>query len=303
MTDEIRVPTATDTEDSPPEKSDSVSPEEPGQEEATAEAEVGTEEAEEAVEEKKPDPLHTDPRFTEVIEAKNEAIARAARAEAELDLRRQQERAAETPPPVTVESLKAQYDLGEIEHEEYVERRAVISAEAAVKEQFTVAEQQRSKQEILNRVHTLLPDLKDEGSETFRTFNRIANEEYGYLFGGDGNPVDFRLYETIARDVKKAQDASTRTTNARSAEEQRREAIKGQNINQSAPDGKGVDTTEEHDLMSQLNDDQKEYLRRRGQLNDQGIKDYLRGKKMADTKKSGGDFPSTPWPEKARRRA
>lgn len=305
MPEKAEVLTDTDTEDSPPEKSDSAPPEESGQEEAIAEAEVGAEETEEPVEEieeEKPDPLHTHPRFQEVIEERNEARNRAARAETELEVRRQQERVAK-PQPVTAESLKAQYDSGELEYDEYNRLDAALAARDATRQENTLERETIANREMWERIRILLPDLEIKGSETNKMFTEIAQRDYGYLFNSAGETANWQINENIAREVKKAQAVSTQKTNAKVSEQQRRESIKQQMGNQPAPDGRDAETTEEHDPMSQLTDEQKAYLKHRGRLNDQGIKDYLRGKKLDETHKEKGQFSSTPQPERARRRA
>ena len=292
MQQEAEVLTGTDTEDSPPETSDSTLPEETGQEVATPEGEVGVEETEV---EKPPYDFHKHPDFADAIEGKRASDERALQAEAEARVLRDQLHQTQAAP---VEEPK-RWSEAELEQKVYdgeITERQATSVLARQEAQDVVFhnEGQRAVTESNHRAMKLVPDLGTSGSEGQRLFMQLATTDFRSLYDQTtGEPTVWDANEMVARETKRRMDVQGAAGRSKASEDQRRAAIDSQGTETGAPHGRGAEE-DMSDSIGKLTPDQKDHLQRQGRLNEQGARDYL---KYAGSPES----PSKAFPEKARR--
>ena len=294
MQQEAEVLTAPVTEDSPTKKTDSVTPEETGQEKTTPDEPVGTEEGwtPEMGFDKHPDWIKREETTAEKV---REAEAETAQAKAQAELLERQLRQTQTAPveePVrwTEAELEQKVYDGEITDGQKTTALARQAAEDVVVQN----EGQRAVAESNQRAMKLVPDLGTSGSGGQKLFMQLATTEFATLYDQTtGNPLVMNANEIVARETKRQLDTQAAAGRSKASEDQRLAAIGSQGTDTNAPHGRGAEE-DMSDSMDKLTQNQKDHLAKRGQLTKEGVRDYLKYTKDSDTH-------SRPFPEKARR--
>lgn len=293
MPKEAEVLTAPVTEESPPEKTDSVPPEETGQEEATPDERVGTEKGwtPEMGFDKHPDWIKREETTAEKV---RQAEAETAQAKAQAELLQRQLQQAKTE-PVEETNRWTEAELDQKVYEGEITERQATSVLARQEAQDVVAqsEGQRVIAESNQRALKLVPDLRTDGSEGQRVFMELTRTDFATLYDqSTGNPLVMNANEIVAKEAKRQLDTKAAAGRSQASESQRRAAIDAQGTETGAPHGRG----EEEDMSDpteRLTQDQKDHLSRRGKLTKEGAREYLKYTE-------GSDTHSRPFPEKAR---
>lgn len=303
MTDETKVLTDPDAEESPPEKSDPAQPEESGEVAATPEEQVGAGEGEEALEEEKPEeekklePFHTHPDWQQMKDkerlAEDEAHQRKLEAEYWKAKALEAQKTPTTPKEPekrhTRDELQKMVDDGEMT---YLAAVDILQRQNLETTETQRLEKQR-KAEADARALKMVPGLSQAGSPEALLFAELAATRYRDLFQDDGEPTVPTANEIVAEAVKNRLDGQRKKESDKAAEEQRLRGIESQNTRTTAPDGRGGDEPVGNSI-GKLDEGEKGYiLKRDGVLTEKAAKEYLESKKLSTPRR---------WPEKAVRR-